>query len=76
VIEKEVAGPLAGLKVVEIASAGPGPFAAMLLADLGAEIIRVDRPSMVGIDHPPDLLLTRGRRSIAVDLQNEEGAGV
>lgn len=73
-------GPLAGIRVVEIGSIGPGPFCAMLLADLGAEIIRVDRLQDAGpvgpsADHGNELV-NRGRRSIKVDLKNPRGAEV
>ncbi len=70
-----MAGPLAGLKVIEIAGIGPGPFACMLLADLGADVIRVDRiggGNLGATDHPADVL-QRGRRSIAVNLKSPEG---
>lgn len=69
-------GPLAGVKVLEIAGIGPGPFAAMLLADMGAEVLRVDRAGSVrGGDpaNPPLDLLARGRRSVGVDLKSPEG---
>ncbi len=72
-------GPLAGIKVVEIASIGPGPFAAMLLADLGAEVLRIDRAGggVAPINLAPQHdLLNRGRRSVAVDLKHPDGAGV
>lgn len=73
-------GPLSGVKVIEIAGIGPGPFAAMLLADMGADVLRVDRAgsvSPVADDTPPPLdLLNRGRRSIGVDLKSERGAEV
>jgi alpha-methylacyl-CoA racemase len=72
-------GPLNGLKVVEIAGIGPGPFCGMLLADLGADVVRVDRAQNVqGGDPalPPGDLLNRGRRSIGVDLKNPEGVAV
>src|SRR3954453_8398975 len=68
-------GPLQGLRVVELAGIGPGPFAAMLLADLGADVLRVDRPGatpMAGSSGTD--LLTRGRRSVAVDLKHPDGA--
>src|SRR3954467_5031747 len=71
-----VAGPLSGLKVVELAGIGPGPFAAMLLADLGADVVRVDRPGGGGLFPAEEDLLNRGRRSIAVDLKNPRGAEV
>ncbi|KXX56019.1 CaiB/BaiF CoA transferase family protein [Rhodococcus sp. LB1] len=73
-------GPLSGLKVVEIGSIGPGPFCAMLLADLGADVIRVDRATGAGLVGPnADFrteLLHRGRRSLAVDLKHPDGAEV
>jgi alpha-methylacyl-CoA racemase len=73
------AGPLAGVRVIEMACIGPGPFAGMLLADLGAEIVRVDRPERVGdrrADAGSHLVLDRGRRSIAVDLKHPDGPGL
>ena len=69
-------GPLQGMTVIEIAGIGPGPFCAMLLADMGAEVIRVDRAGQVmGGDpgEPPADVLNRGRRSIGVDLKNPGG---
>jgi len=63
-------GPLTGLRGVEFAGIGPGPFAAMLLADMGADIVRIDRPSFTGAD-PRDILL-RGRPVVAADLKNPE----
>ena len=69
-------GPLSGKRIIEIAGIGPGPFCAMLLSDLGAEVIRVDRASTVA-DELPDLpsldLLNRGRRSIGIDLKDPNG---
>jgi alpha-methylacyl-CoA racemase len=78
-----VSGPLNGLVVIELAGIGPAPFAGMLLADLGADVIRVDRPigsavpggSVVPSDARHDLL-GRGKRSIAVDLKQPRGAEV
>ena len=66
-------GPLAGVRVVEIAGIGPGPHAATLLADLGADVIRVERPGGAGSpgDRATDLL-TRGRPSVALDLKRPE----
>lgn len=71
-------GPLAGVRVVEIVGIGPGPFAAMMLADLGAEVIRVDRPGPGGLQvAPPERdLLGRGRRSVAIDLKSPRGREV
>jgi alpha-methylacyl-CoA racemase len=70
-------GPLAGYKVIELAGIGPGPLCAMLLSDMGAEVIRVDRvvASDLGVPMLPKFdLLCRGRRSIAIDLRKKEGA--
>lgn len=64
-------GPLAGLTVVEFAGIGPGPFAAMLLADMGAEVIQVDRTT-AGSSWIPGFM-TRGRRRISVDLKSPDG---
>ena len=72
-------GPLAGIKVIEVAGIGPGPFCAMMLADMGADVIRVDRADQVrGGDpnHPPSDILNRGRRSIGVNLKSPEGVEV
>jgi alpha-methylacyl-CoA racemase len=66
-------GPLAGLKVVELQGIGPGPFCGMMLADMGAEIIRVDRSVSVGREAQKHDVLARGRKSIAVDLKNPQG---
>ena len=64
--------PLAGLKVVEIASIGPGPFAAMMLADHGAEIIRLDRPggANTGVSHKSKDPLLRGRPTLELNLKD------
>ena len=68
-------GPLHGVKIIEIAGIGPGPFAAMLLADMGADIIRVERVQAVTGDFSKPNLepMYRGRRSIGVDLKNPDG---
>tara|TARA_Y100000739_G_scaffold207173_1_gene195521 strand:- start:989 stop:2128 length:1140 start_codon:yes stop_codon:yes gene_type:complete len=69
-------GPLEGKKIIEIAGIGPGPFCAMVLSDLGAEVIRVDRVSAVPNEFPatPGVdLLNRGRKSVAFDLKNQDG---
>jgi alpha-methylacyl-CoA racemase len=67
-------GPLQGVRVVELASIGPGPFCAMLLADLGAEVLAVDRPATGQGGWPA--LFARGRSRVAVDLKHLEGPRV
>jgi alpha-methylacyl-CoA racemase len=69
-------GPLAGVRIIEMAGIGPGPFCGMMLSDMGAEIIRVDRKSVVdlGVEMPRQFnVLNRGRRSIALDLKTPGG---
>jgi alpha-methylacyl-CoA racemase len=63
-------GPLKGLRIVEFAGIGPGPFCGMLLADLGADVVRIDRK-----DSPPtaDFVMGRGKRSIVIDLKHKDG---
>ena len=68
-----MAGPLTGLKVIELAGVGPGPHAAMMLSDLGADVVRVDRPVDEEKLPPPTDYLLRGRRSITVDLKTAAG---
>ena len=70
-----MAGPLAGATVIELAGLGPGPFAAMLLADLGADVVRVDRPGRPSAD-ARKYAMHRGRRSVAVDLKHPDGREV
>lgn len=77
-----MAGPLAGIRVVEMVGLGPCPFAAMMLADMGAEVIRIDRKTAPGAANPfPELgtkhdVMARGRRSLALDLKNPEAKQV
>ena len=69
-------GPLSGYRVIELAGLGPGPFAAMMLADMGAEVIRVERAAGAAgpmPSTPPFDVLLRGRRSIAIDLKHADG---
>ncbi|MEU4464672.1 CaiB/BaiF CoA-transferase family protein [Streptomyces sp. NPDC024017] len=67
-------GPLTGVRVVELAGIGPGPFAAMLLADLGADVVRVDRPGGPGLAIDPACDVTnRNKRSVVVDLKAPDG---
>ncbi|MFD0318632.1 CaiB/BaiF CoA transferase family protein [Streptomyces flavalbus] len=69
-----VAGPLDGVRVIELAGIGPGPFAAMLLADLGADVVRVDRPGRPPLGGDPARDVTnRNKRSVLVDLKTPEG---
>ncbi|NBE53626.1 CaiB/BaiF CoA transferase family protein, partial [Streptomyces boluensis] len=65
-------GPLAGVRIVELGGIGPGPFAGMVLAGLGAEVVRVERPG--ARVSAADTVLLRGRSSVAVDLKHPEGA--
>ena len=68
-------GPLDGLKVIELAGIGPGPYAAMLLADLGADVVRIARPGPPASAVPPEKdVLRRNRRSLVVDLHDPDGA--
>jgi alpha-methylacyl-CoA racemase len=75
-----MSGPLEGIRIVEIAGVGPGPFCAMVLADLGADVLRIDRPASTPYATPelPESApgaetLNRGRRSAAIDLKHAEG---
>ena len=68
-------GPLKGYKIIEMAGIGPGPFCGMILADLGAEVIRVDRASAAGSGSREEPA-NRGKKSIAVDLKSEDGVEV
>ncbi len=66
-------GPLHGVRVLEVAGIGPGPFCCMMLADLGAEVLRIDRPE--GPPGDPADVLGRGRRSLALDLKQPAVVG-
>ena len=71
---RPAAGPLRGVRVVELAGLGPGPYAGMLLAELGADVLRVDRPGGGRVVMPPEAeLLHRSRPCAAVDLKRPEG---
>ncbi len=63
-------GPLKGIKVIEMAGIGPGPFCAMMLADMGAEVVRIDRPNAKSSKFD---VMNRGKRSVALDLKTSEG---
>lgn len=66
-------GPLEGVKVIEVGGIGPGPFCGMMLSDMGAEIVRVERTGQFTIAAPKFDVLLRNRRSIMIDLRKEEG---
>ena len=68
-----VAGPLVGTRIVMMGGLGPGPFCGMLLGDLGAEIVRIDRPAEVGSPPPVDVVMRRSQRSIAINAKDERG---
>ena len=65
-------GPLSGFRVIELAGIGPGPFCGMMLSDMGAEVIRVDR--ITPNPRPPRDVMQRNRKSVAIDLKNPQGA--
>ncbi|MDP6605362.1 MAG: CaiB/BaiF CoA-transferase family protein, partial [Dehalococcoidia bacterium] len=72
-------GPLQGIRIVEFAGIGPGPFCGMMLSDMGADLVRIDRADRVREDipdQPSGDLLARGRRSIGLDLKQPEGVDV
>jgi alpha-methylacyl-CoA racemase len=74
-----VSGPLEGVRIVELAGLGPAPFAGMMLADAGADIIRIDRSDRAAYppkDGPHVDLMNRGRRSVAVDLKHPDGVAL
>ena len=74
--EDGAGGPLAGVRVVELAGIGPGPFCVMLLADMGASVVRVDRVGGASADYTVNPVIERGRRSVAVDLKSPDGVQV
>jgi alpha-methylacyl-CoA racemase len=66
-------GPLKGYRIIEIAGIGPGPFACMMLADMGADVVRLERPTGArGVDAVPANVLNRGRRSVGIDLKHPD----
>ena len=72
-------GPLEGIRVIEFAGIGPGPFCCMLLSDMGAEVVRIDRVEPADLGTPVETrfnLLTRGRQSIALDLKQPKDIAV
>ena len=71
---RATSGPLVGLRIVEFAGIGPGPFAAMLLADIGADVVRIDRPGAAERDKRD--VIGRGRRNLVLDLKQRDGLEV
>jgi len=71
-----VPGPLQGIKIIELAGIGPAPYACMLLADAGADVLRLERPGKAPSDAPHWDLLTRSRPSVGIDLKHPDAAGV
>ena len=73
-----MSGPLTGTTIIELQGIGPGPFCGMMLADMGADVIRIDRAQSVNPSAPKNRsdLLARGRRSVAVDLKSPDGVEV
>jgi alpha-methylacyl-CoA racemase len=69
-------GPLTGTKIIEIAGIGPGPFAAMMLADMGADVLRIDRIAGKPPSRPPRDVLNRSRQSVGVNLKRPEGVAL
>ena len=72
-------GPLKGVKIIELAGIGPGPMCAMLLADLGATVLRIERKQAVDLGNPRPLkfnLLLRNRKAIALDLKNPDAVAM
>ncbi len=70
-------GPLDGIRIIELAGLGPGPYGTMLLADLGADVLRIERPGDVfGFGRPEHELLARNRLSVSIDLKNPLGRAV
>jgi len=66
-------GPLNGIKILEVGGIGPGPFCGMMLSDMGADIIRIERKGGLSLSEPKYDILTRNRRSISLNLRNPEG---
>ena len=73
---RQAAGPLAGIRIIEVAALGAAPFCGMLLADMGAEVVRIDRVGGTAETHPGTDPLSRGRKSIAVNLKNPRGVDI
>src|SRR5213594_1860985 len=73
--ETTMSGPLTGIRILEFAGIGPGPFTAMMLSDMGAELLRIDRAGAVSTPIPSGPhwdIMQRGRRSVALDLKHPD----
>ena len=66
-------GPLKGVKIIEVGGIGPGPFCGMMLSDMGADVIRIERKGGLVLSDSKYDVLTRNRRSIVIDLRKTEG---
>jgi len=66
-------GPLEGVKIIEVGGIGPGPFCGMMLSDMGADIVRVERKGGLSLTDPKFMVYTRNRRSIFIDMRKPEG---
>lgn len=66
-------GPLQGVKIIEVGGIGPGPFCGMMLSDMGAEVIRIERKGQSALTEPKYDVIMRNRRSVAIDLRKPEG---
>jgi len=71
--EEAIMGPLNGIKILEVGGIGPGPFCGMMLSDMGADIIRIERKGGLSLTEPKYDILTRNRRSISLNLRNPDG---
>ena len=66
-------GPLEGIKILEVGGIGPGPFCGMMLSDMGADIVRVERKGGLSLTDPKFMVYTRNRRSIFIDMRESDG---
>ena len=66
-------GPLEGVKIIEVGGIGPGPFCGMMLSDMGADIVRIERKGGLSLSEPKYDILTRNRRSVFIDLRKPQG---
>ena len=72
-VKEENMGPLTGVKIIEVGGIGPGPFCGMMLSDMGAEIVRIERKGGLSLSEPKYDLLTRNRKSISMNLRKPQG---